>query len=146
MGLILDSSVLIPAERKGQNAHSAIAELTRRLPGENFGLSVSVITVLELAHGAARSNTPQRQQLRRQFLHELIAALPVYPVSTSIAFNAGRMDGECSTRGLRIALADLLIGATALELGYRVATINLRHFQMIPQLGIVPIESSGRNS
>jgi predicted nucleic acid-binding protein len=29
-------------------------------------------------------------------------------------------------------LADLLIGVTALELGYSVATDNLRHFQKIP--------------
>ena len=37
-------------------------------------------------------------------------------------------------QGTRIALADLLIGATALELGYAVLTGNLRHFRMIPNL------------
>jgi len=31
-----------------------------------------------------------------------------------------------------------LIGVTALELGYSVATTNVRHFQMIPGLDIVP--------
>jgi predicted nucleic acid-binding protein len=36
--------------------------------------------------------------------------------------------------GTRIALSDLLIGSTALELGYAVVTHNLRHFQMIPNL------------
>jgi predicted nucleic acid-binding protein len=35
---------------------------------------------------------------------------------------------------MRVALGDLLIGATALELGYAVATANVRHFQMIPNL------------
>lgn len=136
MGLILDSSVLIPAERKGQNAYQAIEGLTTRFPGED--LALSAITVVELAHGVARSNTPAREHMRRQFLQELIAAVPVYPISTSIALNAGRMDGECTAKGIRIPLADLLIGATALELGYRVATINIRHFQMVPNLGIVP--------
>lgn len=136
MGLILDSSVLIPAERKRQNAHQAIADIATRFPGED--LALFAITIVELAHGVARSNAPVREQMRRQFLHELITAMPVYPVTTSIALNAGRIDGECTGRGLRIALADLLIGATALELGYKVATINLRHFQMIPQLGILP--------
>jgi tRNA(fMet)-specific endonuclease VapC len=136
VGLILDSSVLIPAERKGQNAHAAISDLVKRFPGED--LALSVITVVELAHGIARSNTSQREQLRRQFLSELMAALPVHPVDTSIALNAGRIDGECTAKGIRIALPDLLIGATALRLGYRVATVNLRHFQMIPHLDIVP--------
>jgi predicted nucleic acid-binding protein len=38
--------------------------------------------------------------------------------------------------GKRIALADLLIGSTALELGYSVATANVRHFATIPDLSI----------
>jgi predicted nucleic acid-binding protein len=38
-----------------------------------------------------------------------------------------------------VALADLLIGVTALELGYRVATANVRHFQMVPGLGIASL-------
>jgi predicted nucleic acid-binding protein len=38
--------------------------------------------------------------------------------------------------GTRIALADLLIGSTALELGFAVATANARHFGLIPKLAI----------
>jgi len=38
---------------------------------------------------------------------------------------------------VRLPLADLLIGVTALELGYSVTTGNLRHFQMIPGLSVV---------
>jgi predicted nucleic acid-binding protein len=33
-------------------------------------------------------------------------------------------------------LPDLLIGATALELGYAVATHNSRHFELIPGLTV----------
>jgi predicted nucleic acid-binding protein len=36
-----------------------------------------------------------------------------------------------------VYLSDLLIGVTALELGYSVATRNLRHFKMIPGLSVV---------
>ena len=45
---------------------------------------------------------------------------------------------DLCAQGVRVALSDLLIGVTALELGYRVATANVRHFQMVPGLGIVP--------
>jgi len=38
-----------------------------------------------------------------------------------------------------VALSDLLIGVAPLELGYRVATANVRHFQMVPGLGIVSL-------
>ena len=127
MGLIVDASVLIPAERNAQNAPAAIADLLRCFPGED--LAVSVVTVVELAHRVARSNTPAREQIGRQFLLELRGAMSVDSVTTSIVLSAGRMDGDCTAWGVRIALPDLLIGATARELGYRVATISLRHFR-----------------
>jgi predicted nucleic acid-binding protein len=135
MGLILDSSVLIAAERKGKNARNALAEIALRAAGEDVALSV--VTLIELAHGIARSDTPERKAMRQRFLNELVDALPVHPVSVPIALRAGRIDGENAARGVRLALADLLIGVTALELGYRVATGNVRHFQMVPGLDIV---------
>ena len=135
MGLILDSSVLIAAERKGKNARNALAEIALRAAGED--VAVSVVTLIELTHGIVRSDTPERKAMRQQFLNELVDALPVHPVSVPIALRAGRIDGENAARGVRLALADLLIGVTALELGYRVATGNVRHFQMVPGLDIV---------
>lgn len=135
MGLILDSSVLIAAERKGNNANQSISAIASQFPHEEIALSV--ITLLELAHGAARALTPERTSMRQQFIRELSTAVPIYPVTTHIAMKTGQIDGENAARGVRIALADLLIGVTALELGYRVATGNIRHFQMIPGLDVV---------
>jgi len=135
MGLILDSSVLIAAERKGSNARQAISEIAQRAAGED--VAVSVVTLIELAHGAARADTPEGKATRRQFLNELLAALPVHPVTVAVALRAGQIDGENAAKGVRLALSDLLIGVTALELGFRVATANLRHFQMIPDLEII---------
>ena len=135
MGLILDSSVLIAAERKGSNARRTLSEIAQRAAGEDVALSV--VTLIELAHGAARADTPERKAIRRQFLHELTIALPVHPVTVPVALRAGQIDGENAAKGVRLALSDLLIGVTALELGYRVATSNLRHFQMVPALEIV---------
>jgi len=135
MGLILDSSVLIAAERKGKNARQALAEIAVRAAGEDVALSV--VTVLELAHGAARADTPQRKATRQQFIQELVAGVPVHQVSTSVALRAGQIDGESTASGVTLPLSDLLIGVTALELGYRVATGNVRHFQDIPGLSVV---------
>ena len=134
MGLILDSSVLIAAEREGRNARQALAEIAVRAAGED--VAVSVITLIELAHGIARANTPQRKAARRQFLDELMTALPVHPVTAAIALRAGQIDGENAAQGVRVALSDLLIGVTALELGFSVLTVNVRHFRLIPGLQI----------
>lgn len=136
MGLILDSTVLIAAERGGKNARRALIEIAFRAAGED--VAVSVVTLVELAHGIARANTPERKAMRQQFLNEIVEALPVHPVTVPVALRAGRIDGENAARGLRLALSDLLIGVTALELGYRVATANVSHFQMVPGLEIVP--------
>lgn len=135
MGLVLDSSVLIAAERHGLNARQALSEIALHAAGED--VAVSVITLVELAHGVARANTPQRKAMRRQFLRELMTALPVHPVTAPVALRAGQIDGENAVQGVRVALSDLLIGVTALELGFRVATANVRHFQMIPGLEVV---------
>jgi predicted nucleic acid-binding protein len=95
------------------------------------------VTLIELAHGAARADTPDRRSRRQNFIQELLTAMPVYPVTISIALRTGQLDGENQIRGIRIPLADLLIGVTTLELGYSVHTANLRHFNRVPGLSIV---------
>lgn len=135
MGLILDSSVLIAAGRKGRNARQALAEIAVRAAGEDEALSV--VTVMEMAHGAARANTPERKAARQQFIRELMTAIPVHPFWASVALRAGQIDGESMARGVTLPLSDLLIAVTALDLGYRVATGNERHFQAVSGVSVV---------
>ena len=100
---------------------------------------MSVITLIELAHGAARADTPQRKATRHQFIEELLLALPIHSITVPVALHTGQIDGQNQAKGIRLPLSDLLIGVTALELGYGVATANLRHFQMIPGLKVVSL-------
>jgi len=81
MGLILDSSVLITAERQGQNARQMLAAISNEVG--NTEIAISVVTLIELAHGAARADTSQRKERRQQFIKELVTALPVHPVTVS---------------------------------------------------------------
>jgi tRNA(fMet)-specific endonuclease VapC len=137
MGLILDSSVLIAAERRGPNVKRMLSAIS--LGAEGIEIALSAVTLVELAHGAARADSPQRRAMRNQYIQELTTALPIYPITVSIALRTGHIDGENQARGVRLPLSDLLIGVTALELGYSVATSNLRHFQLIPGLNIIPL-------
>ena len=125
------------AERKGSNAR-ALLESVALVTGDDE-IAVSVITALELAHGLARADTHERRKRRQRFLDEILEAVPVQPITASIALLAGRIDGESQAKGIRIPLADLLIGATALELRYRIGTGNLRHFKLIPHLEVISI-------
>lgn len=132
MGLILDSSVLIAVERQGMNARQVLTSIRERFGETEVGLSV--VTLIEMAHGAARADTPERKSKREKFIAESLVALPVFPVTASIALRTGQIDGENQAQGLRVPLLDLLIGVTALELGYSVGTANIKHFGQIPGL------------
>lgn len=137
MGLILDSSVLIAEERQGKNARQVLSVVAAQIGETDVG--ISVITIIELAHGAARADSPRRKSKREKFIEELLLAMPVYPITTPIAVRTGKLDGENQAQGLKIPLPDLLIAVTALELGYSVGTTNLRHFKQVPGLSVIQL-------
>jgi predicted nucleic acid-binding protein len=137
MGLILDSSVAIAGERQGLPVEDLLAYV-RGIAGPTE-IALSVLSVMELEHGIWRAKDEARVRRRRQFLEDLIVNIPIYPITTELARRAGRIDAELQEKGVRVAFQDLLIGVSALELGYSVATQNLRHFRMIPGLNVVRI-------
>jgi len=137
MGLILDSSLLIAGERQGQHVWD-ILEHAKASQGETES-ALSAVTVVELTHGIYRAKSDANRQHRRAFVEELVRAIPVHPVTLELAQLAGRIEGEQAAKGVVIAFPDLLIGATALHLGYSVATLNPRHFQLIPGLSVVQL-------
>jgi len=132
VGLVLDSSVAIAAERRNLPVEGLL-ELVRGIAGPTE-MALSVISVISLEHGVWRAKDETRAIRRRQFLDDLIGNVPVYPITTELARKAGKIDAEQQERGMRIAFQDLLIGVSALALGYEVLTSNLRYFQMIPGL------------
>lgn len=137
MGIVLDSSVLIVAEREAKPVSSLLAELQQH-HGENE-IVLSSITVVELEHGLHRAQTLEQAQKRRDYLDEVFAAIPVESFKREMAQIAAKVDADGRRGGKVIPFADLLIGATALHHGYAVGTRNLRHFQMIPNLTVVSL-------
>ena len=137
LGLILDSSVIIAAERKRQTVEELLTSV-----GQTFGeieIAISAVTLAELVHGVARANTPRIKEARRAFIDELKKHVPVHSVTDSTAEIAGQLGGEQAAKGITLPAADLLIGASAIEQGYAVATLNTRHFQEIPGLQVVSL-------
>jgi tRNA(fMet)-specific endonuclease VapC len=137
VGLMLDSTAAVAAERQGKNARQLLESVA--LEAGDDGIAVSVVTVLELAHGIARADTPERRERRQHFLDDLLRGVPIQPVTVPIALRAGQIDGQSQAVGVRIPLSDLLIGTSALELGYAVGTANVRHFQLIPGLNVTQL-------
>jgi len=134
MGLVLDSGVLIVAEREAKPVSSLLATLDQE-HGETE-IVLSSITVIKLEHGLHRAQTAEQARNRRNYLDTVFAAIPVEPFTREMAQIAAKVDAEARKTGCVIPFADLLIGATALRFGYGVGTRNLRHFQMIPNLAV----------
>lgn len=135
LGLILDTSSIVAAERRGRSVRQFLEQIEASQGRTEIG--VSVVSIAELEHGAYRANTPDLQRRRLAFIERLCTDIPVHPVSLPIARRAGRIQAQQKTKGIQVAFEDLLIGATALHLDYAVATLNLRHFQQIPGLSVV---------
>ena len=88
-------------------------------------LHLSVITVEEVEFGLAWRPKPRVQAWWVEFL---AAHCVVHPVSTRAARAAGHLRGQLQAAGLVRTQADLLIAATAGELGATLVTRNVGDF------------------
>jgi predicted nucleic acid-binding protein len=123
VGLILDSSVLIAAERRGHSLRQ-ILEQIRTAHGE-VEVGLSVVTIAELMHGAYRARSDADRQRRLSFIDQLCSDIPVHPVTLEIARSVGRIEGQQAAIGIAISFEDLAIGVTALHVGFDLATLNV---------------------
>jgi len=135
MELVLDSSVAIAAERRGDNVTQLLKQIVA-VAGDQVAV-LSAIGLTELVHGIYRAQTPQARVRRETFIHELLDDVEIHPYTRETALLAGKIDGEQQERGVTIPFSDLLIGATALVHSYSLLTVNVRHFRLIPGLPVL---------
>jgi tRNA(fMet)-specific endonuclease VapC len=130
MGIIMDSSILIEAERGTLN----IDEFINGREEEPF--SLSVITIAELLHGVHRADSSARRIKRSAYVEKIIELFPVYPFDISAARIYAALWAKLRKQGIQIGAHDLMIGSTALALGFSVATFNNKHFDEIEGLRV----------
>ncbi len=94
-------------------------------------VAVSVITVLELRHGAERSVDPAAAHHR---LDLFLAPMTILPFELEAAERAARIRARLEAEGRRIGDLDCLIAAQALASGLVLVTNNLDEFQRVPGL------------
>jgi tRNA(fMet)-specific endonuclease VapC len=130
MAVLIDTSVLISAERRGKPLDQAIGDQDR---------AISVITASELLHGVHRAQTGSVRARRSAFVEYVIAAIEPLPVTTVIARAHAEIWAELEKGSNLIGAHDLWIAATALSHGMDVATANARDFGRVPGLNVVPV-------
>lgn len=128
---MIDSSVFIAAERGKLDLERVLRD-----HGEE-PIAIAAVTASELLHGVHRAvEAPQRAR-REAFVERLLAELPLIPFDLVVARVHARLSAELAARGSAIGAHDLLIAATALTVGYDVATRDERSFPRVPGLNVL---------
>ena len=130
LGLVLDASIFI-AWQSEQTTLAAALNAIRAAMGD-VPVVVSPLTIAELSHGVLRAETEERRAARRKFVDEIKAHVPIHPFTEGTAEIVARVHADQSLKGVIIPLSDLIIGACAIELGYAIATRDVRDFDRIP--------------
>jgi tRNA(fMet)-specific endonuclease VapC len=132
--VILDTSVLIAGEKGGLQLEPLL---------HSFGdeqVRIAAITASELLHGCHRATDPAVRARRLAFVDAVLGTIPVIPFGLADARRHAELWAHLASAGTMIGAHDLLIGATALAHGHRVATLNRREFSMVPGLGLADVE------
>ncbi len=134
MGLILDSTVVIAAERRK-------FDLDRFLLADAAAEAVflSVITASELLHGVERAADEIRRRSRGAFVEAVLDAIPVLPFDLSCARRHAAVWAGLESAGRRIGAHDMLIAATCLRYGHRLATLNTDEFNRVAGLELADV-------
>lgn len=135
MGVMLDTSVLIGAERGTFD----LPRFLRSVPDES--ISIASITASELLHGCYRATKPGIRTRRFAFVDALLEMIPVATFGVNEARRHAQIWSELSRNGKIIGPYDLLIAATALSRGDSLATLNSREFKRVPGIRVIDMEN-----
>lgn len=138
MGIVVDSSVVIRAERL-----RVPVDLSRwQHRGTPF---LSAITVSELLVGIHRANSDSRREARRLSVEQILGSMAVLDFDAAVARTHAALRAETLQRGKPIGAHDLLIAATAKHHGLPVLTCNVAEFSQVSGLEVLDYEA-GTNS
>lgn len=125
-GVLIDTSVLIAIERGELDLDAVTAD-----PQEP--LALSAVTAHELLRGVARLPPGVRRARSERWLETLLGAVPVVEYDLDVARVHAALWAEMSASGRELGERDQMIAATAISLGYGLATRD-RAFETVPDL------------
>lgn len=131
MGLLIDSSVLIAAER----GKIDLGKLINQYSSEPT--AISAVSASELLHGIHRAQNIKRTEQRRSFVEYLLSTYTIIPFDLDAARQHARIWAMMQASGTMIGAHDLLIAATALAISYSVVTLNITEFTRVPSLRVI---------
>ena len=129
MGLVVDSDVLILAER-----HRSAANLSRY--AEHGDAYISVLTASELLVGVNRATDDAIRARRLAYVEGILSTIPLLPIDLEVARIHAQLVSQIP-RSETIGAHDVLIAATAMRHGYAVLTRNGKNFRKLQGVTVV---------
>jgi tRNA(fMet)-specific endonuclease VapC len=114
VGLVIDTSALVTAERSGRGLDEALSEL-----GEET-VALPTIVYAELLAGVQLADTPPRAAARRAKIDALAKRVPMVPFGPAAAERWAEVCAALQRAGTPIPANDVVVASTALELGFGV--------------------------
>jgi tRNA(fMet)-specific endonuclease VapC len=134
MGVVLDTSILVAAERRTVRFEAFLESLGDEPVG------IAAISAAELLHGCHRASDPGVRMRRGAFVDALLGYVPVLPYGLFEARRHAELWAELAREGTLIGPHDLIISATALARGHALATLNRREFSRVAGLRLLDID------
>lgn len=131
MGLIIDTSVIIAAERQA-------IDFSKWKKYESA--YISSVTITELLSGVHRAKNTKIRVKRSAFVEHIISTIGNISFGEEEARIYAQILDDLYRNNITIGAHDLMIGATAISCGYPVLTINAKDFKRIPGLEVLLIE------
>lgn len=127
---LLDSGILIRHLRNRRGYH----ELLQRLSQDN-DLVISAFSRVEVLRGM--------REHERERTYLLLDGLLTHPLDKDTADRAGELLRQWEARGISMSGPDVVIAASALQIGATLVTTNPRHFPM-PELPLLAADDQGQ--
>jgi tRNA(fMet)-specific endonuclease VapC len=128
--VLIDTSVLVDVERRGEALQERIGETERVM---------SVITLSELLHGVQRADSEARRVRRQAFVEALIESVEPVLITPQIARVHAEIWARLEVQGNMIGAHDLWIAATAIGHDMPLATTNRSEFERVPGLSVIAL-------
>lgn len=133
MGTLIDTSVLIDLERSGLPPDELLAVID-----ETEELFLSAITVGELMMGSESGIDAMQRHKRRKNAEKVLERFPCLSVGVEVAEHYARIASALLAKKTPIGVNDTWIAATAMNHSLRVLTGNVKHFERVDGLQVLP--------
>jgi tRNA(fMet)-specific endonuclease VapC len=126
--LILDTMVLVDAEREGSGALNTLVE-------DSDDAAIAAITVAELVVGVELADG-RRRAAREAFLADVLGAVSVEDYDLDVAREHGALLAHTRRSGRPRGAHDLIIAATARARRREVVSADLDGFEELPEVAL----------